>query len=144
MADYGITPNQLNLEITETAEIESHGMDNINIIMQRLHRHGVTFSLDDFGSGFAALNYLIGLPVDIVKIDKGILWQAMKDSTSMTVLSYTIKMIKDVGRKIVVEGVQTEEMASLLIEYGCDYLQGYLYSKPLPGEEYLKFISEAS
>ncbi len=138
--EYGVDFRQINLEITETAELES-GLDHMNSLITNLHQKGITFSLDDFGSGFAAIDYLIKLPVDIVKIDKGILWQAMDDEPSMTVLKNTIRMIKEVGKKIVVEGIETTEMADLLIENGCDYLQGYLYSKPLPESEYLKFLS---
>lgn len=140
--EYGVDFRQINLEITETAELET-GLDNMNSLITNLHSKGMTFSLDDFGSGFAAIDYLIKLPVDIVKIDKGILWQAMDDEPSMTVLKNTIRMIKEVGKKIVVEGIETAEMADLLIENGCDYLQGYLYSKPLPEADYLKFLSNA-
>lgn len=140
MEEYGIAPHRINLEITETAEMESLGMKKLHEIMNALHDHGVTFSLDDFGSGFAALNYLISLPVDIVKIDKSILWQAMKDEKSKTILKNTMFMIKEIGKSIVVEGVETEEMAEILRNFGCDYMQGYLYSKPITAEDYLKFL----
>ena len=140
--EYGVDFRQINLEITETAEMESRGMHNMNELITNLHDKGVTFSLDDFGSGFAAIDYLIKLPVDIVKIDKGILWQAMEDASSMKILRNTIRMIKEVGKKIVVEGIETPEMAQMLIENGCDYLQGYLYSRPLPEERYLLFLAE--
>lgn len=140
MDEYGIAPHRINLEITETAEMESLGMSKLHEIMNLLHDHGVTFSLDDFGSGFAALNYLISLPVDIVKIDKSILWQAMEDEKSKTILKNTMFMIKEIGKSIVVEGVETEEMAEILRNFGCDYMQGYLYSKPITAAEYLEFL----
>ena len=140
--EYGVDFRQINLEITETAEMENYGMVSMNEIITMLHNKGITFSLDDFGSGFAAIDYLIKLPVDIVKIDKGILWQAMKDSKSMTILRNTIRMIKEVGKQIVVEGIETKEMADILIENGCDYLQGYLYSKPVSEAEYLEFLKK--
>ncbi len=139
--EFGVDFRQINLEITETAEMKSYGMESVNELITNLHSKGVTFSLDDFGSGFAAIDYLIKLPVDIVKIDKGILWQAMNDEASMKILKNTIRMIKEVGKKIVVEGIETKEMAEILIANGCDYLQGYLFSKPLPQEEYIEFIS---
>lgn len=139
--EFGVDFRQINLEITETAEMKSYGMESVNELIHNLHSKGVTFSLDDFGSGFAAIDYLIKLPVDIVKIDKGILWQAMNDEASMKILKNTIRMIKEVGKKIVVEGIETQEMAKILIENGCDYLQGYLFSKPLPPEQYIEFIS---
>ena len=105
MKKYNVNPGNINLEITETSEIENYGMDTLNNIMTELHNTGITFSLDDFGSGFAAIDYLINLPVDIVKIDKGILWQAMNDETSMIILKSTIKMIQDIGKKIVVQSI---------------------------------------
>lgn len=144
MQKYNVSPSQLNLEITETARIENKGFNMLRNTMGDLHKQGVTFSLDDFGSGFAAINYLISLPVDIVKIDKTILWKAMVDETSMNILRDTITMIRNIGKQIVVEGIETEEMAGMLKANGCDYLQGYLYSKPLPGEQYIEFIQNAA
>ena len=141
MKEYGVSPDQVNLEITETARIEPHRLEDLRVTIGELHEEGLTFSLDDFGSGFAAINYLITLPVDIVKIDKAILWKAMTDEDSMTILRDTIRMVRNIGKQIVVEGIETEAMAELIKENGCDYLQGYYYSKPLPGRQYLEFIA---
>ncbi|MBR1692680.1 MAG: EAL domain-containing protein, partial [Lachnospiraceae bacterium] len=140
MQEYQIEPSYINLEITETAEMESGGIRILQRNMRQMNEKGVSFSIDDFGSGFAAIDYLLRLPVSIVKIDKSILWQAMKDKDAMVVLRNTMQMIKDIDKRIVVEGVETEEMAAILRDYGCDYMQGYLYSKPIPGEEYLAFL----
>ena len=118
-------------------------MKRLSAIMQSMNSDGVTFSLDDFGSGFSAIKYLIRLPVDIVKIDKDILWQSMDDATSMTVLQNTIRMIQQIGRKVVVEGVETEEMARTLRNHGCNYMQGFLYSKPLPEMSYIDFLEKS-
>ena len=142
MREYDISPEKINLEITETAQLEGAEMMKLTGIMNRLHNYGVTFSIDDFGSGFAAIDYLVRLPVDLVKIDKGILWQAMEDKVAMMVLKHTIRMIKEVDKKIVVEGVETEEMVDLLVAEGCDYLQGYYFSKPIPQEQYLEFLRQ--
>ncbi|MCR5625429.1 MAG: EAL domain-containing protein [Lachnospiraceae bacterium] len=137
-----ISYQQLNFEITETEETGSADMNIIRNVITNLHSKGITFSLDDFGSGFAAIDYLIKLPVDLVKIDKMILWQAMEDPLSQKVLANTIRMIKEIGKKIVVEGVETNEMAHMLNDLGVDYLQGYLYSKPIPEAKYLEFLAE--
>ncbi|MBQ8982126.1 MAG: EAL domain-containing protein [Lachnospiraceae bacterium] len=142
MKEYEIRPEWINLEITETAEMEPASVLRLTDIMNQMHNKGITFSIDDFGSGFAAIDYLVKLPVELVKIDKGILWQAMEDPIAMIVLKNTIEMIKTIDRKIVVEGVETEEMADILISSGCDYLQGYLYSKPVPAEQYLEFLKQ--
>ena len=143
MQEYQVRPEQLNLEITETAEMNPRDMKRLSAIMQSMNSDGVTFSLDDFGSGFSAIKYLIRLPVDIVKIDKDILWQSMDDATSMTVLQNTIRMIQQIGRKVVVEGVETEEMARTLRNHGCNYMQGFLYSKPLPEMSYIDFLEKS-
>ncbi|MBR1700798.1 MAG: EAL domain-containing protein [Lachnospiraceae bacterium] len=142
MEEYDIEPSRINLEITETAEMESSEMLKMTGIMNRLHNYGVTFAIDDFGSGFAAIDYLVKLPMDLVKIDKSILWQAMEDKVALMVLQHTIRMIKEVNKKIVVEGVETKEMMDFLVSEGCDYLQGYYFSKPVPQEKYLEFLKE--
>ncbi len=140
MEEYGIRPSAINLEITETAQTTK----NVNLMdnMLKLNASGVEFSIDDYGSGFASANYLIDLPVVIVKIDKSILWPAMKDARAMIVLKNTVRMLKDLGKHIVVEGVETEEMVNTLTECGCDCLQGYYFSKPVPPEQYLEFLRE--
>lgn len=140
MKEYEIDPKWINLEITESAEISSGDRmtQNINAFSDM----GITFSLDDYGSGFASADYLFSLPVDIVKIDKSILWQAMKDEKAMIVLKNTMQMVKELGKEIVVEGVENQKMVDVLTEMGCDFMQGYFYSKPIPSHEYLEFIKE--
>ena len=140
MDQNNIVPFWINLEITETAELENNNDMNRNIT--NFHNLGITFSLDDYGSGFAAVDYLFKFPVDIVKIDKSILWQAMEDVNAGIVLISTMKMLKTLGKKIVVEGVENEEMVNLLRDNGCDYMQGYYYSKPVPAYEYVEFLKE--
>lgn len=140
MEEYGISPEQINFEITETA-----GLANYDVLlrnMTNLISHGVTFSMDDYGTGFSTANYLITLPTDIVKIDKSILWAAMENKEAFVILRHTVEMLKSLSKKIVVEGVETEKMAKLLIDMGCDYLQGYYYSKPVPAEDYVSFLEK--
>ena len=140
MDKYDVVPFWINLEITETATVEDSDMIVRNI--GKFHNMGVTFSLDDYGSGFASADYLFKLPVEIVKIDKGILWNAMKDNNAKIVLINTLKMLKELGKKIVVEGVEDADMVKLLEENGCDYMQGYFYSKPIPPYEFVEFLKE--
>ncbi|MGN1340725.1 MAG: EAL domain-containing protein [Oscillospiraceae bacterium] len=140
MKEYGIPPEQINFEITETA-----GLANYDVLLKNMNRllsHGVTFSMDDYGTGFSTANYLISLPVDIVKIDKSILWPAMKNREALVILWHTVEMLRTLSKKIVVEGVETNEMAQMLIDMGCDHLQGYYYQKPVPEEEYISFLEK--
>lgn len=140
MKEYEIPPEQINFEITETA-----GLANYDVLLRNMNSlisHGVTFSMDDYGTGFSTANYLISLPMDIVKIDKSILWPAMENKEAFVILRHTVKMLKSLNKRIVVEGVETEEMAKLLIDMGCDYLQGYYYQKPVPEDKYVEFLKE--
>ncbi|HJJ48466.1 MAG TPA: EAL domain-containing protein [Methanocorpusculum sp.] len=136
---YGGDTNGINFEITETAEISGGGLAES---MQLLSQHGISFSIDDFGSGFASAEYLYSLPISIVKVDKMILWHAMDDANAMKVLTSTMHMVKELGKEIVVEGVENEDMARVVRENGGDFMQGYLYSKPLSQSDYLKFLRE--
>ena len=138
MMEYSIAPNQINFEITETAGAVK--ADTLHRNMDKLIDLGSSFSMDDYGTGFSTANYLVNLPLQLVKIDKSILWSAMEDQEAFIILRHTVEMLKALRKKIIVEGIETQEMADVLIEMNCDYLQGYLYSKPLPEEDYVAFL----
>lgn len=142
MHEYDIAPAQVNFEVTETA---SH--DNRETLLENMEwliSLGSSFSLDDYGTGFSTANYLVALPFKLVKIDKSILWPAMEDDAAMAILRHTIEMLKDLGKEVLVEGVETAEMAELLTDMGCDYLQGFFYSKPVPEDDFIAFLEEHS
>ena len=139
MDHYQIPSNAINLEITETAELEDEGTLLKNV--RTLDKMGVKFSIDDYGSGFASAGYLIKFPVSLVKIDKSILWNAIEDKDAMVVLKHTIAMVQELDKHIVVEGVETNEMKNILVENGVDYLQGYLFSKPIPADKFVDFLN---
>ena len=138
MNEYGIKPTQINLEITETAKSDYSKVIQNNIDI--LSGHGVGFAIDDYGSGFATANYLFQYPISVVKIDKQILWQAMEDETALIVFQNMVELIKKLNKKIVVEGGETQEMIDLLVKEGCDYCQGYYFSKPLEEEAFVNFL----
>lgn len=137
MKKYHVAPSQINLEITETAAAHSDMLEN-NI--EILHKQGIEFSLDDYGSGYSNTDYLLRFPFRIVKIDKTILWEAFKNEKAMIALRNTIRMIKELGLEIVVEGVENQEYVDYLTEQHCDYLQGYFYSKPIPDRDFLELL----
>jgi diguanylate cyclase (GGDEF)-like protein len=137
---YNIPPDMINLEITESAAAYSEKRLIQN--MARMTLMGLTFSLDDYGSGYSNINYLVDLPFTIVKIDKYVVWAAMKKVSSRMVLENTIAMFKDINLKVVTEGIEDLEMAEIVTEMGADYLQGYYYSKPLPKEKVMKCLEE--
>lgn len=136
----GMDARRINLEITETAVASDQTVMLHN--MNDLIREGTAFSLDDYGTGHSNIDYLASLPIEIVKIDKSILWKAMENKNSRVILEHTLRMMRDLGLKTVAEGVETPEMEALLRKTECDYYQGYLFSRPLPGAEYLGFLHE--
>lgn len=134
MDEYGVRPEQINLEITETAAAyaQTTMMNNINSLTDS----GIAFSLDDFGTGYSNMRRIAMMPFAIVKLDKT--FTDMDASEKMRlVVKNTILMVKDMNLKIVAEGVETEEMVRDFSELGVDYIQGYYYSKPLPLQDFL-------
>jgi EAL domain-containing protein (putative c-di-GMP-specific phosphodiesterase class I) len=139
MQRYGVEPNQINLEITETAASYSQKtmLDNLH----QLHEAGVSFSLDDFGTGYSNMRRIAALPLHIVKLDKS--FANVEDNPKMQIiLQNTIQMIKEMDMKIVVEGIETEQLVKLFSEMQCEYIQGYYYSKPIPRQEFVEFLKK--
>lgn len=137
---YGISPDKINLEITETAANYSQNILIEN--MTKLINAGVSFSLDDFGTGYSNMARLASLPLKIVKLDKTFVDNSNKPKLHIF-LKGTIKMLKDMDMEIVVEGIETEQMVETFSNLNCDFIQGYYYSKPIPQIEFVKFIEEA-
>lgn len=135
---YNVKPDQINIEITETATLNSASMVSENI--NSLVNYGVTFSLDDYGSGNANIDYINHMPFKIIKIDKYIIWDSFKNSKAGITLEYTIGMLNALELFIVAEGVETEEMKQQLAEFGCHYMQGWLYSKAVPDVEFIGLL----
>lgn len=138
MDEYHLPYPCINLEITETAAVMSH--ETLMKNMNRLIECGVNFSLDDYGTGFSNTTSVIKYPFRIVKIDKSMVWSAMEDEKAMYALKYTMAMVKAMGMELVAEGVENEEHIRLLTELGCDFFQGYYYSKPVNGELFMERI----
>ena len=137
MEKYKIKPKHINLEITETAKSTRNTLlKNMDI----LKNYGVSFSLDDFGTGNSNLNYIVEMPVDIVKFDKDMVDSYFEDRIALYVMNSTINMIKGLGHKIVFEGIEELEQLNQIQLMNVDYIQGYYYSKPIDKESFIKFI----
>lgn len=136
---YHVRPDQINLEITETAVSYSQKamVDNLS----QLTEAGIRFSLDDFGTGYSNMWRIASLPLHIVKLDKSFT-DVEENPRLLIVLQNTIKMIKDMNLKIVVEGIETEKLVHQFSELQCEYIQGYYYSKPIPKQDFIDFIRE--
>ena len=139
MRKYDVPPEKINFEITETAVENSLDImvENLNL----LSKEGITFSLDDYGTGYSNIKRIITLPLSIAKLDKSFI-DEIHDPDHQVIVTNTVKMLKELNLKIVSEGVETESQLQFLNELGCDYIQGYYFSKPLPEEEFVSFIKE--
>lgn len=135
---YGIEPKHINLEITETAT--NFDEKRLREQLQKLKNLGFTFSLDDYGTGYSNLVRVLEYPVDIIKLDKSIVWSAFQHRDSFVTLKNLISMFHDVHRKTVAEGVESEEQRDALNELDCDYLQGYYYSKPVDETAFITYV----
>lgn len=136
MDEYELKYRYINLEITETAAIFSS--DTLWNNMERLREKGVEFSLDDYGTGYASTSNIVQYPFHTIKLDKSMVWSAMDNPKAMCALQHTIAMIKDMQMDSIAEGVETLEQAEKLAAMGCDFFQGYYYSKPVCAEEFLE------
>ena len=112
--------------------------------MESMISHGVHFSLDDFGSGASNLNYILDMPVQIVKFDKEMIQAYFSSGKAKYVMDAAMHMIQGMGLKIVAEGIETEDQYLRMGEIKIDYIQGFYFSKPLPGHEFLAFLRRAN
>lgn len=129
----GMPPRLLHLEITESAVMEDP--DQARGVLSRLKSLGLLLSLDDFGTGFSSLSYLTRLPLDILKIDRSFVMRLGHDARTEAVVRAVCDLSRDLGMEVVAEGVETPQQLDALRSFDCQYVQGYLISKPLPPEE---------
>ena len=142
MEKYGLDPSCVNLEITESASIRLR--QNLLENMKTLIDYGVRFSLDDFGNGESNLNYIVDMPVSVVKFDKDMCQAYFANQKAKFVMEASMHMIHDMELEIVSEGVETKEQKEAVVALGIEYIQGYYFSKPLPKEEFLQFVEKAA
>ncbi len=130
----GARADLLTLELTESMLLD-HPEDAIDK-MNEIRRLGVGFSLDDFGTGYSSLAYLKRLPIDELKIDRTFTRDILTDPNDAVIVRTIIGMAKNLGLKLIVEGVETSEQQALLTRWGCSGFQGYLHGKPVPNSEF--------
>ncbi len=139
LKSFNIPINRISLEITETAMI--HDAQSAISVVKDLKTAGFLLSIDDFGTGYSSLSYLTGFQLDKLKIDRCFINKMMTESQDQLVTKAIINLAKSLGMKVVAEGVEDNEQQQLLCELGCDYLQGYLISKPLTNYDFYQFIA---
>ncbi len=134
LSRYGLPTEWLELELTESMLM--HRADDVIELMKELHAMVITLSLDDFGTGFSSLSYLKRFPIDALKIDSSFVSGIPQDPGDRAIAGAIVTMAKQLGHKVIAEGVETEEQLSFLTNLGCDEIQGYLFSRPVPANEF--------
>ncbi len=135
---YNIKKSMITFEITESVGADDY--QKLGEIIKELKSSGYQFAMDDYGTGYSNIQSIFSLDFDVVKIDKSILWAAEKGELGMTILTNSINMIRQMKKKIVVEGVETESQIKLLESLGVDYQQGFYFSKPIPKADFIRDI----
>ena len=141
METYGVPPEMLHLEITESFFLENQ----YEVIekLKTLADKGIHFSIDDFGTGYSSLSYLKRLPLDAIKIDRSFINGIPADGSDISLVQSILSISKGLQLKTIAEGVETVEQLRFLENIGCDYIQGYYFSKPLNEEDYVTYLQKA-
>ena len=136
---YGIPGELLEVEITESVFMSN--LEKLNHNIDKLHEGGVTVSIDDFGSGYSSLNVLSSVTADVIKLDKEFLHYIDKQQ-SYDFVKHLIGLMKHMGASVLAEGVETQMQLDMLKEAGCDMAQGYYFARPMPIDEFRRFLKE--
>ena len=137
--EYDIPMSRMHLEITESDIMDK---DEIMMTLESLRSSGAKIALDDFGTGYSSMTSIINLPIDYVKIDKSLVWSYGRGENRY--LNQLVPMIHSEGKRIISEGIETQEHIDIFRRLGGDFLQGYYYSKPLPEQEFIQYLKKAN
>lgn len=112
--------------------------------LKRLNNLGVLIAIDDFGTGYSSLGYIAKLPVKVLKIDRFFVKDMIENPKNNAIVRSTITLAHNLGIQVVAEGIENEEESALLLAYGCDFMQGYLFSKPLPDDQFRQWLNNSN
>ncbi|WP_027181748.1 GGDEF/EAL domain-containing response regulator [Oleidesulfovibrio alaskensis] len=138
LRDSGISPDSLELEITETTMMRDIGQTVL--LLEQLNGMGLKIAIDDFGTGHSSLYYLKRFPISTLKIDRSFVRDIMKDDGDANIVSTIITMGHNLSLNVVAEGVETDEQLAFLRDKGCVEVQGFYYSRPVPAAEFEEFV----
>ena len=138
IAKFGLNPNNIIMEITESIFIDNYEVVYKN--MTELSQAGVKFYLDDFGTGYSNLANVVKLPFSTVKMDRSLVLAMEESAKNVVLFRNLVSTFKDAELEILVEGIETQNQNYLVTTAGADYIQGYLYSRPLPPEQCLELL----
>ena len=134
----GIDPTRVTVEITESAILADH--EAVSKRLAKLRAAGLTIALDDFGTGYASLSYLASLPLDTLKIDRSLIADIVGRDRSRIVVKATIRLARELGLKLVVEGVESSEQLAMLADWGCDLYQGFVTARAMDQDDLARFV----
>ena len=135
---YGLDHKALKLEVTESAYTEN--AEQMIELINRLRGRGVEIEMDDFGSGYSSLNMLSSMPIDVLKMDMKFVRNIVQSEKDFRLVGVVLDIARYLKVPVVAEGVETEEQLNMLKEAGCDLIQGYYFSRPVPPEEFEPLI----
>lgn len=138
---HGVPPALLDVEVTENSLMSD--VEKASGILMELREAGISASLDDFGSGYSSLAYLVRLPIDTLKIDQSFVWALGKMPTATAVIRGVVRLAHSLGMRTLAEGVETEAQRQMLIEEGCDAMQGFLFSRALPAGAFAALLRDS-
>jgi EAL domain-containing protein (putative c-di-GMP-specific phosphodiesterase class I) len=138
MAKTGVNPKCIELELTESVTIGN--TENSILRMNQLKELGLTLAMDDFGTGFSSLSYLKKLPLDVLKIDQSFVRPLESESKSQAIAQAIITLASGLNMDVIAEGVETKAQLDLLKQHNCHLFQGFLFSRPIPPEEFLPLL----
>ena len=138
----GIDPKRITAEITESALLVDQ--EAVAARLSRLREAGIRIAVDDFGTGYASLAYLTSLPLDAIKIDRGLVADIVGGERDRIVVKAMVHLARELDLKVVVEGVETTGQLALLAEWGCDLYQGFLGAGALNHDELTRFVAAAN
>jgi EAL domain-containing protein (putative c-di-GMP-specific phosphodiesterase class I) len=138
---HALEPDCLTLEITESTAMQD--VHASQAILQQLDEMGVQISIDDFGTGYSSLLYLKRLPASELKIDRGFVCDLAHDAEDAAIIAAIVALGHTLNLRIVAEGVETAEQQEFLSRLGCNILQGYLFGKPMPADQFFQFAASS-
>jgi len=138
LEETGLKPDHLGIEITESVIMQD--VESTITKLNKLNKMGINLSIDDFGTGYSSLSYLKLFPINILKIDRSFVSNIISDETDAAIAASIILLAHSMNLKVAAEGVETKEQLEMLRRQGCDYIQGFLFSKPVPAEKFPLFF----
>ena len=138
MKEFQIDSNLLEFELTESSLVDTY--DQSFSILKQIREMGFKVAMDDFGTGYSSLSYLKDIPLTGLKIDRSFVRDIAKDKNADKLISSIISMAHGMGLDVVAEGVEERYQVNHLKKLGCEYLQGYYYSRPLPPDEIIPML----